>query len=95
MGKGTLESIRDFGRQGKIFKVHLRNVTQPLPYFVETFIDDGYMDMVQVLKAMKESGFNGVFIPDHIPAMANDRRVATAYTIGYMQALLRRVEEGG
>jgi hypothetical protein len=31
-----------------------------------------------------------------IPSMANDPRVGTAYTMGYMQALLQRVQaEGG
>ncbi|RME54013.1 MAG: D-mannonate dehydratase [Caldilineae bacterium] len=95
MGKGIIESLTEFIQQGKVFKVHFRNVDKPLPYFVETFVDDGYQDMYQVLKAMKQAGFNGVFIPDHIPNMANDRRVATAFTIGYMKAMLDRVEAEG
>ena len=45
MGKDVVETIHDFGRQKRLFKVHFRNVDQPLPHFVETFIDDGYMDM--------------------------------------------------
>jgi len=45
---------------------------------------------------LQEVPFNGVVIPDHIPSMANDPRVGTAYTIGYMQALLQRAQaEGG
>ena len=93
MGKGALESIAEFGNQNKIFKVHFRNVTAPLPYFVETFIDDGYMDMYLVVKQLKAINFNGVLIPDHIPMMGNDRRIGTAYTIGYMKALIQRVEQ--
>ena len=93
MGKGVLESIKEFGEQNKIFKVHFRNVTAPLPHFVETFIDDGYMDMYRVLKQLRAVQFNGVLIPDHIPMMADDARIGTAYTLGYMKALLRRVEE--
>lgn len=92
MGKDVFETIRFFAAQKKLFKVHFRNVNQPLPYFVETFIDDGYMDMYKVLKVMREVNFDGVFIADHIPLMANDHRVATAYTIGYMKALKDRVE---
>ncbi len=91
MGKGVLESIEDFG--DKIFKVHFRNVTAPLPHFVETFIDDGYGDMYRVLKQLHAINFKGVLIPDHIPMMANDARIGTAYTIGYMKALIKRVEE--
>jgi len=37
--------------------------------------------------------FNGVTIADHIPVMAGGPRVSTAYTIGYMKALLRRANE--
>jgi mannonate dehydratase len=90
MGKDVLETIHYFGDQGKLFKVHLRNVTQPLPHFVETFLNAGYMDIYQVVQALQDVDFRGVMIPDHIPLMDDDRRVGTAYCIGYMQALLER-----
>jgi mannonate dehydratase len=90
MGKDTLETIRYFGERKKLFKVHLRNVDKPLPYFVETFIDDGYFDMYSVIRALREIDFDGVVIPDHIPMMGNDRRISTAYTIGYMKAMVER-----
>jgi mannonate dehydratase len=90
MGKGVLESLRYFAEQGKLFKVHFRNVTAPLPHFVETFVDDGYMDMYTVMRELVEIGFDGVVIADHIPLMGGDRRLGTAYTIGYMKALLAR-----
>lgn len=91
MGKDVLESIRSFGSQNKIFKVHFRNVHAPLPHFIETFVDDGYMDMYKVMKALREINFDGVVIPDHIPTMVNDPRLGTAFTIGYMKALIDRV----
>lgn len=87
MGKDVLETIRYFGERQKLFKVHFRNVNAPLPHFVETFVDGGYMDMYAVMKALEEVGFGGVAIPDHVPSMGADPRLATAYTIGYMQAL--------
>jgi mannonate dehydratase len=92
MGKDVFETIRYFTGQKKLFKVHFRNVDHPLPHFVETFIDNGYMDMYRVLKTLREVNFNGVLIADHIPTMADDPRVGTAYTLGYMKALLARVE---
>ena len=91
MGKDVFETIRYFGERKKLFKVHFRNVDQPLPHFVETFIDDGYMDMYKVVKALRQVDFDGVMIADHIPLMADDHRLGTAYTIGYMKALLSRV----
>ena len=54
MGKDVFDMIRDFGGRGKIFEVHFRNVTGPLPHFVETFPDDGYLDMYQVMKALRQ-----------------------------------------
>ena len=94
MGKDILESMRFFGEWGKVFKVHFRNVDQPLPHFVETFVDNGYQDMYQVMKVMREVNFKGVAIPDHIPSMVGDRS-GTAYTIAYMNALVKRANEGG
>jgi mannonate dehydratase len=91
MGKGVLETIKYFGEQNKIFKVHFRNVDAPLPHFVETFVDNGYMDMYKVMKALREVNFNGIIIPDHIPHMADDPRLGTAFTMGYMKALVDRV----
>jgi mannonate dehydratase len=49
------------------------------------------MDMYQVMKAMRAVDFDGVFIADHIPTMGNPPRIGTAYTIGYMKAMLERV----
>jgi len=92
MGKNVVDTIHYFGERKKLFKIHFRNVNHPLPYFVETFIDDGYMNMYHVMKALQEVDFNGVLIADHIPMMGNDRRLGTAYTIGYMKALLERVK---
>lgn len=91
MGRTVTDTIRSFGEQKKLFKVHFRNVDKPLPYFVETFIDDGYMNMYDILKVMREVDFDGVFIADHIPLMGGDPRIGTAYTVGYMKALLERV----
>jgi mannonate dehydratase len=96
MGKDVFEMIRDFGRRGKIFEVHFRNVSAPLPRFEETFPDDGYMDMYQVMKALREVRFEGAAEPDHVPQLAGDsglRRAGTAYIVAYMRSLLRRANE--
>ena len=96
MGKDVFEMIRDFGKRGKIFDVHFRNVSAPLPHFVETFLDDGYLDMYRVMKALREVGFRGAMEPDHVPELAGDRGIrpaGTAYCIAYMRGLLRRANE--
>jgi mannonate dehydratase len=87
MGMDVVDVIRHFGGE-KIFKVHFRNVDAPLPRFRETFVDNGYVDMYEVLRALHETGFDGVLLPDHVPG----GREHTAYTIGYMKAMRDRVE---
>ena len=93
MGKDILETIRYFGERKKIFKVHFRNVDKPLPHFVETFLEDGYMDMYKVMLELQKVGFRGVAIPDHIPHLTQDGRAGMAYIIGQMQMLQKRAEE--
>jgi len=90
MGKDVLETIRYFGGRKKIFKVHFRNVNAPLPHFVETFMDNGYMDMYKVMRALREVDYDGVIIADHLPAMVGGARAGTAYSIAYMRGLLER-----
>jgi mannonate dehydratase len=87
MGKDVVEAIRYFGRRGKLWKIHFRNVSAPLPYFVETFVDNGYMDMYKVMKALHEVDFRGAVIADHVPAMVGGRLTGWAYSIGYIKAL--------
>ncbi len=66
-----------------------------LPHFVETFHDDGCMDMYKVMKALREVRYAGSLMPDHIPQLLNDtgHRAGLAYCIAYMRALLRRANE--
>ena len=91
MGRDVLETIRHFGKQGKIFKVHFRNVDAPLPHFVESFINNGYMDMRPVLQELQAVGFEGIMMPDHAPQIGGNDQIGIAYSIGYMQALLAGV----
>lgn len=96
MGKDVFEMIRDFGGRGKLFEVHFRNVTAPLPRFVETFPDDGYLDMHRVMRTLREVKFDGAAEPDHVPRLAGDQgiyRAGTAYCIATMRAMLRRANE--
>src|SRR3984893_6223895 len=68
-GKDPVEMIQYFGGMKKLFKIHFRNVNAPLPHFTETMIDDGYFDMSKVMQALVEVNFEGIVIPDHIPAL--------------------------
>jgi mannonate dehydratase len=88
-GKDPAEMIRYFGAQ-KIWKIHFRNVTAPLPHFVETFMDNGYYDMYRIMQALREVNFDGIVILDHSPDMVGGASAQTAYGFAYMKALLNR-----
>lgn len=92
MGVDVIEAIRYFGGKKKLFKVHFRNVSNPMPEpWQETFMDDGYQDMHQVMRALREVDFDGVVIPDHIPGMAGGPGAGLAYSIAYIRALVQAV----
>jgi mannonate dehydratase len=91
MGIESVEAVRHFGAKKKIFKVHFRNVTSPLPRFRETFVDEGYLDMYAVMKALRDVNFNGIVIPDHVPG-GGYTMTNYAYTLGYMKALRDRAD---
>ena len=86
------EGIRTFTAEDRILIVHFRNVTAPLPRFVETFLDNGYMDMYQVMKTFVQAGYRGTMILDHSPKFAGSYATGsgTAYALGYMRALMER-----
>jgi mannonate dehydratase len=95
MGKDVLGAIREFGALGKLWKIHFRNVSAPVPKFVETFVDGGYTDMKQVMRALVEARFDGILIADHVPQMVGGRNPGWAYSIGYIKALYQMALEGG
>jgi mannonate dehydratase len=92
-GKTPVETIQYFGERNKIFKVHFRNVNQPLPHFVEAFVDDGYCDMYPLMKALRQVNNDCVLILDHSPDMVGGSHTGAAFAIGYIRALLERANE--
>ena len=96
MPEDVIGAIRRFGGQGKIFYVHFRNVSGPIPRFRETFIDEGHVDMLEAMRAYHEVGFDGPFIPDHVPSIGIgspgwSRYASEAYAMGYIKALIDEV----
>jgi mannonate dehydratase len=84
------DAIRWFGERGKIFNVHFRNIRGRRLDFVETFPDEGDMDMARTLAAYRDVGYRYMLMPDHVPKIAgrDPSGVAFAYCYGYIQGLL-------
>ena len=95
MTEGDVYAATDqYSRQGKLAYVHFRNVRGKVPHYREAFIDDGDIDMLRVLRILKQNGFEGVIIPDHTPQMrcAAPWHAGMAYALGYLKAALEVVE---
>jgi mannonate dehydratase len=96
MGKDSFGMIRDFGSRGRLWDIDYRNVSSPLPVFHETFPDEGYTDMYQIMKTLREVKYASGMVPDHIPELTGDgpeRRAGLAYCISAMRQWLRRAND--
>ena len=89
----VLDEIQNYGRKGRIFMVHFRNVRGSLATaggYEETLLDDGDMNMFKIVQALEEVGFDGCLNPDHIFPLegdGSDAGGALAYSVGYIKAL--------
>jgi mannonate dehydratase len=85
------QAVDAYSRQGRIAYVHLRNVRGKVPFYKETFIDEGDVDVPRVLRILKKNNFQGVIIPDHAPQMscAAPWHAGMAYALGYLRAVLQ------
>jgi mannonate dehydratase len=98
MTKDLPGAIRGFGRQGKIFFVHFRDVRGTPEKFEETWHDAGQTDMLACLKAYRQINFEGVLRPDHVPTVEGDSNdnagyssFGRLYAIGYIRGLRQAV----
>ena len=84
------ETTRPLRPPGRIAYVHFRNVRGRVPRYVETFVDDGDVDMAEIVRILREEGFDGVLVPDHVPELDCPApwHAGHAYTVGYMRALV-------
>jgi mannonate dehydratase len=94
--ENVLRGIRHFGPRGRIALVHFRDVQGVGDRFNECFIGEGDLDVTTVMRALKESGFTGCLIDDHVPHMVGDEGWAPRgrlYSTGYLMGLLRAVND--
>ena len=92
-GEQIFDVIRYFGERRKIFNVHFRNIAGGFLDFRETFIDDGDVDMLRAMRVYREVGYDGMVMPDHVPAIDGDpqKLQGFAFAFGYIKALIAAV----
>ncbi|UUZ79015.1 mannonate dehydratase [Paenibacillus sp. P26] len=71
----VMDEIHHYGRKGRIFLVHLRNVRGSLPTagaFEEALLDDGDLNVFKILLESRKVGYDGCINPDHITQLEGD-----------------------
>jgi len=87
---GILPIIKWVGERNQIFSVHLRNIKGGFNRFMEVYPDNGDMDLFQVVRVLRDVGYSGMVLPDHVPFHedSGSRLQAYAFAIGYIKALI-------
>ncbi|MFC4552874.1 MULTISPECIES: mannonate dehydratase [Halorussus] len=94
MGEDIPNVVRYFGERDEIIFVHFRDVAGTMPSFNETFVDEGNFDELAVMRTLRDVGFDGAMLPDHVPRMEGDSQWghrANAFTAGYLRGLVEAV----
>lgn len=93
-GVDVLAGIREL--HDKIFFFHARNVRGTATHFVETWHDNGAIDMAAVVRTLKAVGYRGTLRPDHAPSMAGESNATPGYEMlgrlfaaGYLRGLIQ------
>lgn len=88
-GSDICATTRHYARRGAIAYVHFRNVRGQMPAYHESFVDDGDVDMAEIIRILHEESFDGVLVPDHVPELACPApwHAGHAHAVGYIRAL--------
>jgi len=86
-----LDAIQYFGSRKRLFLVHFRTIRGSFGKFREAFIDESDMDLLAVMRAYQEVGYEHMIVPDHYPRIPGDTEwghQSRAYAVGYIKALI-------
>lgn len=94
MGEDLPSLAQEFGRAGKIFFLHFRDITGEREQFRETFHDNGPTDMAAMIRLYGELGLEVPIRIDHVPTMVGEANnepgyaaLGRLYAIGYLRGL--------
>lgn len=85
-----LPVIKWVGDRKQIFNIHLRNIKGGWNNFQEVYPDNGDLDFVQILKELRDVGYDGMVMPDHMPHHDDPAAALQghAFAFGYIKALI-------
>jgi mannonate dehydratase len=83
--------VREFGERRKIFNIHFRNIRGHRDDFREVYPDEGDVNLVEIARILRDAGYDGMLMPDHVPSHPNDPQSlqAFAFALGYIKGILQ------
>ncbi len=87
------DAVDRYSREKRIAYVHLRNIRGKVPFYKETHIDEGDIDVLRIMRILQQNAFDGVIIPDHAPQLTCDApwHAGMAFAMGYLRACIQIV----
>lgn len=85
--------IKWVGARNQIFNIHLRNIKGGWNNFQEVYPDNGDMDFLEIVRTLRDVGYTGMLMPDHIPRHEDPASglQGHAFAFGYIKGLLHAV----
>ena len=93
--KDIYDVVEWFGANQKIHLVDFRNIRGNRQDFVETFPDEGEIDLLRVMQILRDTGYDGMVVPDHTPQTPGGPEQVDAFQYGYIRGLLQAVGRMG
>lgn len=83
--------VEQLAKRGRIFNIHYRNIRGRRDDFQEVFVDEGDIDMPQIVRILMKYNYDGMLMPDHVPSHGSDpvSLQAFAYAMGYIKGVLQ------
>jgi mannonate dehydratase len=87
--------IKWVGERNQIFNVHLRNIKGRFNNFQEVYPDNGEMNFLHLVRALRDVGFAGMVMPDHVPHHHDNAAHLQAFSFcyGYIKGLIQAVTD--
>jgi mannonate dehydratase len=85
--------VHYLAERGKIHQIHMRAIKGGLNHFAEVYPDEGVLDLFKIMRILRDAGYEGGILPDHMPSHPGDpgKLQAYAFGYGYIQALINGV----
>ena len=94
-GQSQLPLLHGLLSRGKIHQIHFRNVRGHLDDFIEVYHDEGDVNLFNIIRLLRDMGWEGSLLPDHSPNHPDDpgSLMGFAFANGYIKGLLQAADE--